>query len=89
MQKNVIFISTGYYPEIEELHMFDSLQAEIRNAHFGIERDSETQYEVVLRKQSLANRLRETLHLAPEPKTACVSEGEHDPNASRHHTQTN
>jgi len=59
----LLYINTGYEPSIKEANESNYLQALIRETIRSIEMTSENQYEIMVRKQGLANNLRDKIHI--------------------------
>jgi len=59
----LLYINTGYEPSIKGANESNYLQALIRETIRSIEMTSENQYEIMVRKQGLANNLRDKIHI--------------------------
>jgi len=60
----VMFFPIKYFPTFLEMEHLRQLQDEIYYCHRKIEHDSQgNRYQIVLRKQLLANRLRESFYI--------------------------
>ena len=59
----VIFINSRYLPNEVTLIHLDELQREISHCNWRIEQESNSKFELILRKQKLANMLRNKIEL--------------------------
>tara|TARA_R110000868_G_C10972548_1_gene770436 strand:- start:26205 stop:26411 length:207 start_codon:yes stop_codon:yes gene_type:complete len=60
----VLFINTLYQPTEYELRILNNMQVEIFFCHAQIEyEENGDQYNIMLRKQMLADKMRESIHI--------------------------
>lgn len=79
----VIFFPVKWFPPYRMIDALYRIQAEMRNFHFQVEKESKDLYEITLRKQQMVNHLRSKMHIVQGSylQISHQSECEHDPDA--------